>query len=116
LDLFVFEEKHVDLVAKELLKQFEKFAISYFLKNGSVQATDHLLNQNPTEYCVHMSNDLFRFIKGLIAAKLNNNSRLELLLNTYDRLIIEREMPNNCKEEISRFKSILPMIGTNITI
>lgn len=116
LDLFVFEEKHVEIVAMELLKQFEEFSMPYFLKNGNVHAVDHLFNQNPTEYCVHMSNDLFRFIKGLIAAKLNGNPKLESLLQTYDRLIIERDMPDNCKEEMSRLKSVLPMIGTNITV
>jgi len=116
LDLFVFEEKHVEIIAKELIKQFEKFALSYFLKNGNVQAVDRLLNLHPNEYCVHMSNDLFRFIKGLIAARLNSNPKLESLLKTYDRLIIERDMPDHCKEEMSRLKSILPMVGTHITV
>jgi hypothetical protein len=116
LDLFVFEEKHAEVAANELLHQFEKFVLPYFLANGNVQAVDHLLNQHPAEYCVHMSNDLFRFIKGLIAAKLNSNPKLESLLQIYDRLIIDRDMPDNCKEEMSRLKSILPMIGANISV
>jgi|GEM_PF-1865529 len=112
LDLFVFKEQHLENVALEILKQFKQVALPYFLANNTVKKVDELLNKCPREYCVHMSNDLFRFIKGLIAAKLNNNPQLENLLSIYTQLIIVRDMPIDCLEEMRRLKAILPKIGT----
>jgi len=116
LGLYIFEENHINLVADELLKQFKSVAIPYFLINNTVSRVDELANKHPKEYCVHLYNDLFRFIKGLIAAKLNKNQKLEELLQIYESLIIERDMPDYCREEMSRLKSVLPMIGTSISI
>lgn len=116
LDLFVFDESHIKPVADELLKQFKEVALPYFLTNNTVAKVDELLNKHPKEYCVHLYNDIFRFVKGLIAAKLNKNPKLDQLLQIYDSLIIERDMPDYCTEEMSRLKSILPMIGTNIAV
>lgn len=115
LDLFVFEEAHIKLVADELLKQFKRTALPYFLTNNSVKKVDELLNKQPREYSVHLYNDLFRVIKGLIAAKLNNNVEFEQLLHIYSSLIVERDMPKHCKEELDRLKSILPFIGKEIS-
>jgi len=116
LDLFVFEENHIKSVADELLKQFNNVALPYFLANNTVKTVDILLNKHPKEYCVHLNNDLFRFIKGIIAAKLNNNPQFEQLQKIYSDLLIKRDMPNNCIEEMIRLKRILPMIGDSLTV
>jgi hypothetical protein len=116
LDLFVFNERDIPAVAKELLKQFEKIALPYCLSNSTVAMVDKLANSNPKEYSVHLSNDNQRIIKGIIAAKLNNNPSLNKLIEIYDKQIIEKDMSNRVREEMSRLKSILPMIGTNITV
>jgi hypothetical protein len=116
LNLFVYEEAHIKEVAKKLTEQFEKIALPYCTDNGNIKLVDYLLNKNPKEYCVHMSNDLFRFIKGLIAAKLNNNPKIGQLSKIYEDLIIERDMPDNCKEEMNRLKAILPMIGNKMAV
>ena len=68
LNLFVFNEKDISIVAKELLKQFEKTALSYFLRNANVEMVDKLANSHPDEYIVHMPNDNQRINKGIIAA------------------------------------------------
>ncbi len=111
LALYIFEEGHIKPAANELLKHFKKTALPYFLTNNTVKRVDELLNSHPMEYCVHMNNDLYRFIKGLIAAKLNKNSGFEKLLRIYDGLATERSMPDYCKEEMHRLKSILPVMG-----
>lgn len=104
LDLFVFEDKNVNYVSWEILKHFKEFANPYFNENATIKAADVLLNKNPREYCVHMPNDTYRFIKGLIAAKLNASSNFEELMFVYSNLIVERDMPDNCKEELSNLK------------
>ena len=110
LDLHIFEEKHIAIVANELFKQFKNVALPYFLTNNTVQQVDNLLNKYPKEYCVHMDNNFYRFIKGIIAAKLNNNPQTEQLVKIYNDLIIERKMPDYCKEEMGRLRDILPII------
>ena len=112
LDLFVFDENDITVVTDKLLTQFSKVALPYFIANNSVAKVDELLNKHPEEYCVHLYNDIFRFIKGLIAAKLNGNTSIDRLIQIYDNLLINRNMPDYCKKEMSRLKSVLPMIGT----
>lgn len=113
LDLHVFEEKHIPIVAEQLLKRFKEVALPYCLNNATVAMVDKLINTKPDEYKVHMRNDNYRILKGLIAAKLNNNPYLEDIINIYDKQIVDRNM-YNAKEEMERLKSILTTIGTNI--
>ena len=89
---------------------FKEFALPYFLENNSIRRVDELFNSHPREYTVHMPNDLFRFAKGVIAAKLNGNPKVESLLKTYNTLIDERDMPDNCRIEMKRLEEILPEI------
>jgi hypothetical protein len=116
LDLFIFEEQHISAVSQSLISVFKEIALPYCIKNNDIERVDHLLNQYPTEYSVHMRNDVYRFIKGLIAAKLNRNPAFDSLMSTYSDLIIERDMPDNCKEELERLKAIIPMIGIKTEI
>lgn len=69
-----------------------------------------LLNSHPREYTVHMVNDLFRFVKGVIAAKLDNNPESDNLLTIYNTLIDERDMPDDCRIEMKRLADMLPEI------
>ncbi|MFY0254583.1 hypothetical protein ACDQ55_11575 [Chitinophaga sp. 30R24] len=112
LDLFIFDEENIPYVSWELMKHFKETVFPYMLSNSTIARVDELLNKDPYEYCVHMSNDIYRFIKGLIAAKLNNSPEADKLFSIYSDLIIERDMPDNCKEEMNRLKLIWPEIGT----
>jgi hypothetical protein len=101
LDLFVFETKNINYVSFEILSHLKKTAFPYIERNLSTVAADTLLNMHPREYCVHMRNDVYRIVKGLIAATLTNNPKFESLMEIYSNLIVERQMPDNCKEELS---------------
>lgn len=114
LDLFIFEEKNIPYVSWELMKHFKETAFPYMLSNDTFARVDEILNKNPYEYCVHMSNDIYRFIKGLIAAKLNKNPEADKLLSIYGDLIIQRDMPDYCKEEMDRLKLIWSKIRTKV--
>lgn len=113
LNLLIFEERDIQPVVIELLKQFKQVALPYFLANNKIKRVDELLNVHPKEYSVHMYNDIFRFIKGLIAAKLNNNANFDNLMSIYNKLIIERDMPEYCMVELDRLKQILPTISVS---
>jgi hypothetical protein len=106
LNLLIFSESDICKIAKILLYKFENNAIPYFLLNSSVKAIDVIVNSNPNEYKVHMQNDNYRVIKGVIAAKLNKNPDFENIVKVYEKQIIDRDM-YNAKDEWERLKEIL---------
>jgi hypothetical protein len=108
LNLHIFEEGHVEIVAMRLFKLFKEVTLPYCLNNSTIASVDKLINTKPDEYKVHMGNDNHRIIKGLIAAKLNNNRNLNELIRIYDKQLIERDMLDDTKEEMRRLKEILP--------
>ncbi len=107
LDLFVFEAKNINYVSFEILTHFKETAIPYFDQNCSTKAANLLLNMHPREYCVHIRNDVFRIIKGLIAAWIMKNPKFSSLMQTYKDIIIERDMPDDCKEELINFEEYI---------
>lgn len=109
LDLNVFEERHIPIIAVQLLKQFKEVALPYCLNNATVTVVDKLINTKPNEYKVHTMNDNTRILKGIIAAKLNNNPHLDELIKIYDKQIVDRDM-YNATEEMQLLKEILPTI------
>lgn len=58
---------------------YDEFAVPFFEKFITIDSIDKLLNNHPGEKVVYCDDLSWRIIKGLIAAKLNNNP-------TYDKL------------------------------
>lgn len=68
----------------EIVRKFyEEYAIPFFEKYNTVDAIDKLLNDNPTEKVIYLDDLGQRIIKGLIAAKLNNNPKYNELRDYY---------------------------------
>ncbi|MBV7533954.1 hypothetical protein [Chitinophaga sp. sic0106] len=110
LNLLITEDSQVEAIASELLNQFKKVALPYCELNSSVARVDELLNFMPNEYKVNAANDIFRITKGVIAAKLNNNPSLNVLIDIYDQQLIERDMDELHKQEMERLKRLLPNV------
>lgn len=68
-------------------KFYTEYAVPFFEKYNSVAAIDKLLNENPTEKVIYCYDMGWRIIKGLIAAKLNNNPKYNELRDYYFRFI-----------------------------
>jgi hypothetical protein len=64
-------------------KFYEEYAVPFFEKYNAVDSIDKLLNDNPTEKVVYCGDLGWRIIKGLIAAKLNNNPKYNELRDYY---------------------------------
>lgn len=62
---------------------YEEYAVPFFEKYNSVDSIDKLLNDNPTEKVIYLDDLGWRIIKGLIAAKLNNNPKYNELRDYY---------------------------------
>lgn len=100
VDIYVFNESQIEKAAVSLFNYFRKTALPYFDKYAAVGSIDEALNSHPSDYCVHMPNDNWRIVKGLIAARLNNNSRYEKLHRTYYEFMDQRSMPKETFEEL----------------
>lgn len=107
LELFILNEKDISYVEDQLVKKFKEVAMPYCLSNANIASVDKLANTYPNEYKVNLSNDNYRIIKGIIAARLNNNPSLNELIKIYDNQLVERDMPEDTKEEMRRLKTFL---------
>lgn len=68
---------------KIIRKFYEEYAVPFFEKYNTVAAIDKLLNEHPTEKVIYLDDLGWRIIKGLIAAKLNNNPKYNELRDYY---------------------------------
>ncbi len=59
------------------------FALPFYERNNSIAEIDELLNDHPTEKVIYLDDLGWRIIKGLIAARLNNNPKYSELRNYY---------------------------------
>jgi hypothetical protein len=73
---------------KIVRKFYEEYAVPFFEKYNSVDTIDKLLNDNPTEKVIYCDDMGWRIIKGLIAAKLNNNPKYNDLRDYYFGFIV----------------------------
>lgn len=64
-------------------KFYEEYAVPFFEKYNTIDAIDKLVNTNPSERVIYCDDLGWRIIKGLIAAKLNNNPKYNELKDYY---------------------------------
>jgi hypothetical protein len=65
------------------MKFHQEFATPFYEKFNSIDTVDRLLNDKPEEKVVYCDDLGWRIIKGLIAAKLNNNVNYDQLKDYY---------------------------------
>jgi hypothetical protein len=68
---------------KIVRKFYAEYAIHFFEKYNSLDSIDRLLNEKPSEKVIYCDDLGWRIIKGLIAAKLNNNPKYNELRDYY---------------------------------
>jgi hypothetical protein len=84
--------------------KFKQVAFPYCLTNAIVTMVNKIINTNPNDYKVHTMNDNYRILKGIIAAKLNNNPDLEEVIRIYGKQIVDRDMYNATgNEQIKKY-------------
>lgn len=76
-------EEDIKEWGKIVRKFYEEYAVPFFEKYNSVDAIDKLLNEYPAEKVIYCDDLGQRIIKGLIAAKLNNNPKYNELRDYY---------------------------------
>ena len=78
-------QEDVEEWGKIVRKFYEEYAVPFFEKYNTIDAIDKLLNDSPTEKVIYCDDLGWRIIKGLIAAKLNNNTKYNELRDYYKR-------------------------------
>lgn len=68
---------------KIVRKFYKEYVVPFFEKYNSLDAIDKLLNENPSEKAKFLDDLGWRIIKGLIAAKLNQNPKYNELREYY---------------------------------
>ncbi|MVT07721.1 hypothetical protein [Chitinophaga tropicalis] len=106
-DLLVFEKKDITLVCNALKEIFERLALPYFQAHHNVNAIDAVLNKKPDKESIHMVNERYRIVKGLIAAKLAGNSNYTRLVEAYAKEIKKHDMTEETVEEFQKVQSLL---------
>lgn len=75
---------------KIVRKFYSEYAGPFFEKHNSVDAIDRLLNENPSEKVKYLDDLGWRIIKGMIAAKLNQNPRYNELRDYYKGEVVSK--------------------------
>ncbi|ANH81960.1 hypothetical protein A8C56_14165 [Niabella ginsenosidivorans] len=85
MEYLVETEDDIQTLIKVIPKRFEKYVLSYFNKNSTVDQIDKLLNENPRKLSIHQWLYPLRACMGLIAAKIMNNPRINELVDIYEQ-------------------------------
>lgn len=89
------EEKDIIILKNVISEKFISYGIRYFDENTSVARIDYLLNKYPREISLHNWLYPLRACLAIIAAKLNNNPRLEELIQIYRKELVDAVYPYN---------------------
>lgn len=105
--LLIFEEKDIAAVCEMLKEIFEIKALPYFLAHEKVDAIDGVLNKWPDKDSIHMANERYRIVKGLIAASLAGNNHYPKLVEAYAKQIKKYDMTEETAEEFQKVQTLL---------
>ena len=105
------EDQGIPILIKVISNNFEKYGLSYFNQNSSIERVDELLNRSPHEISIHNWLYPMRACIAIIAAKLNNNPQFEELLNIYEQGLGDAVEPY--KTDFEALKGIVMRIRFN---
>jgi hypothetical protein len=108
LSIWLRQDEDIDAAIESLLRYYEDIACPYFAKYSTLEAIDDIINNPPFKHCpAHVGGNLDdRCMKGLIVARLTNNSKFEALTNTYDEAI-KHTMNSESIENYNKVKEFL---------
>lgn len=105
--MLIFEQKNIAAVCDLLKEIFQSKALPYFLAHEKAAAIDGALNKRPDRDTIHMANERYRIVKGLIAAWLAGNSNYPKLVEAYVKQIKKYDMMDETFEEFQKVQALL---------
>lgn len=101
----VKNDEDIQTLIRVIPKRFIEYVLPFYERNSSIDAVDKLLNDSPREFSIYLEMYPIRAGQALIAAKLNNNPRLEELKQIYLEKIEKTE--KGLKEDLISLISAL---------
>lgn len=86
------------LVCEQIESFFAQAGFDFLGSACSLASLDRLLNEQPNQPCLYVYNQTHRCYKGLIAARLVNNSRFDGLVDSY-RHSLDRQTKNPYEQQ-----------------
>jgi len=109
----IAKDEDVEILQKVIPIRFEEYVLPYFNKNSSIERIDELLNTSPQRLVIHHWLNPHRAIMGIIAAKLNNNPKLDELIMIYGQKL-EKAAPNYQKEFENLIRLLRHPLSTDV--
>jgi len=112
MTILLFQDEDIEAAVETLINYYENIAKPYFASYHSLEAINTLLNNPPYDYCpAHVGGSLDnRCMKGLIVARLANDSNFEHLVSVYDEAI-KKTMS---EESIQKYRKVKEYLSSSL--
>jgi hypothetical protein len=99
----VTDEEDLSRILEEVKVFFEKTGFSFLDKANNIRNIDEVLNDSPTQPCRFLYNQVHRCFKGIIAAKLTDNTNFTTITNIYRHFLLK----NGTDEDLLSYERLV---------
>jgi hypothetical protein len=109
----VIEEEDIQTVCAEIERFFVERGFLFFQQSHTVEQLDHVLNDQPHKTCKFLYNQIHRYFKGLVVAKLRNRENFLDLTDIYRRQMIRTGATSKELHEFERLVGYMLYLSVN---
>jgi hypothetical protein len=102
----VTHEDELNNVLEEVKVFFEKIGFYFLKKTNTLHTIDEVLNDSPTQPCRFLYNQVHRCFKGIIAAKLTDNTNFTTITNIYRHFLLK----NGTDEDLLSYERLVSFL------
>jgi hypothetical protein len=102
----VTHEDELNNVLEEVKVFFEKIGFYFLNKTNTLHTIDEVLNDSPTQPCRFLYNQVHRCFKGIIAAKLTDNTNFTTITNIYRHFLLK----NGTDEDLLSYERLVSFL------
>ncbi|AUD01792.1 hypothetical protein [Spirosoma pollinicola] len=109
----IHSEDELLSVCEQIEHFFATSGFDFLAASSSLLALDRLLNNQPGQPCLYVFNQMHRYYKGLITARLNHNTHFDALVDTYRHLLLAQTQNRHEQIRFERLISYLHYYSAN---
>ena len=103
----VTDEEELNKILEEVKSFFEETGFNFLDKTNNLISIDDILNDSPTKSCRLVYNQVHRCFKGLIAAKLTDNSNFATITNIYRHYLLK----NGTDDDLLNYERLISFLN-----
>ena len=103
----VTDEEELNKILEEVKSFFEETGFNFLDKTNNLISIDDILNDSPTRSCRLVYNQVHRCFKGLIAAKLTDNSNFATITNIYRHYLLK----NGTDDDLLNYERLISFLN-----